>query len=258
MSTTTSNAVPIGSDGATPSQGLAALEIAGPVTRVPSIAELERLTAVPDRRVVFRDVDWSFYDRLVDSIPESSNIHVDYDGRDLEIMGKGQKHDLAKKLLGRIVDVLAEEYAIPFAGYGEATWKRPELARGLEADESYYFLPEKLEAAAEVSSRESPRAAEYPNPDLAIEIDISRPAVDRAGIYAALKVAEVWRLSDRSVVIERLTAEGNYVATNTSGWLPVSVTDIERWLADADSKDQAAWLRKLRAEIRARAAERNN
>ena len=164
MSTTTSNAVPIGSDEASPSQGPGSLEILGPVLRVPSLAELERLTEVPDRRVVFRGVDWSFYDRLVESIPETSNIHVDYDGRDLEIMGKGQKHDLAKKLLSRIVDVLAEEYAIPFAAYGEATWKRPELARGLEADESYYFLPEKLEAAAEVSLRESPQAADYPTP----------------------------------------------------------------------------------------------
>jgi Uma2 family endonuclease len=238
---------------ATNQPGVAAppsLEVPGPNTRVPSLEELKRLTEVPDRRVVFRGVDWSFYDRLVDSIPEGSNIHVDYDGKDLEVMGKGQKHDLVKKLLGRIVDVLAEEYEIPFAGYGEATWKRPELARGLEADEAYYFRPKKLEAAAEASSRDSQHAADYPNPDLAIEVDPSRPAVDRAGIYAALQVAEVWRWSGRTVVIERLTAEGNYAASDTSGWLPVTIDDIERWLADAETKDQSAWLRKLRAVIK--------
>ena len=40
------------------------LEVPGPVTRVPSLEELERLTAVPDRRVVFRGVDWAFYERV--------------------------------------------------------------------------------------------------------------------------------------------------------------------------------------------------
>ncbi len=34
-----------------------ALEVPGPVTRVPSLPELERLTEVPDQRVVFRGVD---------------------------------------------------------------------------------------------------------------------------------------------------------------------------------------------------------
>ncbi len=56
---------------------------------MPTLEELERLTAVPERRVVYRGVDWSFYERLVDSIPERTNIHVDYDGKDLEVMGKG-------------------------------------------------------------------------------------------------------------------------------------------------------------------------
>ena len=153
--------------------GAGAARAQGTVADLPSLDEIEELTDIPDRRVVFRGVDWEFYDQLVESIPESSNIHVDYDGRDLEVMGKGQKHDLLKKLLGRIVDVLAEEYEIPFAAYGEAIWKRLDLARGLEADDAYYFRPEKLEAAAEVSSRDSQQPADYPAPDLAVEVDLS-------------------------------------------------------------------------------------
>ena len=39
---------------------------------------------------MFRGVDWAFYERLVDSIPEGSSIHVDYDGKDLEIMARGE------------------------------------------------------------------------------------------------------------------------------------------------------------------------
>ena len=66
------------------------LEMPVPVARVPTLDELRRLTEVPERRVVFRGVDWAFYETLVDSIPDAGLIHVDYDGRDLEIMAKGR------------------------------------------------------------------------------------------------------------------------------------------------------------------------
>ena len=40
--------------------------------------------------------------------------------------------------------------------------------------------------------RESNKVEDYPNPDLVVEVDISPPQADRDGIYAALKVPEVW------------------------------------------------------------------
>jgi Uma2 family endonuclease len=225
-------------------------EVPGPVTRVPSLDEIERLTAVPERRVVYRGVDWSFYEQLVDSIPERTGIHVDYDGKDLEVIGKGRKHEMVRRLLCRLVDTVTEELAIPCKSVGETTWKRMEIARGLEADECYYFLPEKLAADAQALARGSDDIADYPNPDLAIEVDISPPQVDRAGIYAALGVAEVWRFDGREVVIERLTPEGTYVAVDTSRFLPVRPDVLRRWVVDENSTDESAWARRLRAELR--------
>jgi len=73
------------------------LEVPGPVVRVPSLEELECLTEVPDQRVVFRGVDWSFYEQLVDSIPEWCHLHVDYDGRVTALdLGRGpdRRHGL--------------------------------------------------------------------------------------------------------------------------------------------------------------------
>jgi len=215
---------------------------------VPTLEELERLTAIPDQRVVFRDVDWSFYERVVDGIPEGSNIHVDYDGRDLEVMGNGPTHEDLKDSLSQFVKVIAEELSIPCKGFGETTWMRPEIPRGLESDLCYYFQPEKLAVVARL--RGSKGVSGYPNPDLAIEVDISHPQVDRPGIYAALRVAEVWRFDGERVVIERLTAEGKYAAVDASGFLPVRAEDVRRWLVDEDLTDDSAWARRLRAEIR--------
>jgi Uma2 family endonuclease len=230
------------------------IEFHGPVTAIPTLEEIERLTAVPERRVVYRNVDWSFYERLVDSIPETTNIHVDYDGKDLEFMGKGRKHERVRGLLGRLVETISEELAIPCNAVGETTWKRIGLARGLEADECYYFLLEKLAANAAAVARDSDDIGDYPNPDLAIEVDISPPQVDRAGIYAALRVAEVWRFADNLLVIERLTPHGTYASVETSGFLPVTAEEVRRWVVDEDSSDESAWARRLRADVRARSA----
>jgi Uma2 family endonuclease len=232
----------------------APIEVLGPVTRVPSLEELERLTEIPDRRVVFRGVDWAFYDRLVESIPESRNIYVGYDGKDLEITGKGRKHGKGTKLLGQLVEAITQELRIPYSSLADTTWKRPEIARGLEADQCYYFLPEKMAADAAALERGSTEIADYPNPDLAIEVDISAPQIDRTSIYAALHVTEVWRFDGNQVVIERLTPEGKYVSSDASGFLPVRADYIRRWVAEEDSRDESAWARRLRAEIKTRAS----
>ena len=79
---------------------------------------------------------------------------------------------------------VTSELRIRSRAAGETTWKRPEIERGLEADQSYYFEPEKLRIVTEARARKAKDIAEIPNPDLAIEIDISPSQVDRPGIYA--------------------------------------------------------------------------
>jgi Uma2 family endonuclease len=228
------------------------LEVSGPVTVVPSLEEIERLTSVSERRVVYRNVSWPFYEALVDSIPQRSPIHVDFDGKDVEVMVKGLDHEGFNCLLGRFVEVVTEELEIPCKALGETTWKRPEIARGLEADKCYFFALEKLAALARARSRGSKDLADIPNPDLAIEVDISPPQTDRAGIYAALKVSEVWRLVAGRVVIDRLTPEGRYVEVESSQFLPVTADEVTRWVVEEDSSDESAWARRLRAEFKAR------
>jgi hypothetical protein len=131
-----------------------------PVRSVPSLDELRAWTHEPDRRVVIPAVDWSFYEQLVNSIPEGVNIHADYDGKDIEIMALGPFHDGVKKRLGRFVELTAEELEVPCTGFGSTTWKRPEVSSGVEADDCYYSLPEKLEIAAAAMMRSSTNVAE--------------------------------------------------------------------------------------------------
>ena len=57
-------------------------------------------------------------------------------------------HDGEKKLFGQFVEAVAQELEIPYQAFGQTTWKRPEVRRGLESDECYYFKPEKIAAGS--------------------------------------------------------------------------------------------------------------
>ena len=121
-----------------------------------------------------------------------------------------------------------------------------------------FFESDKLTAVAKAKARKSMNIADYPNPDLCIEVDITPPRIDRAGIYAALRVPEVWRFDGETeqVIIERLADDGTYPAVDESGFLPIRADEVRRWVVDEDSDDEAAWAERLRAWVAAELAPR--
>ena len=128
---------------------------------------------------------------------------------------------------------------------GQTTWKTAEADRGLEADQSYYFDPEKLRVARAALARRSMDPADYPKPDMAIEIDISRSQVNRPSIYKALRVAEVWRFNGITLVIEQLQPDGSYTRVEVSRFLPIPPDEIVAWLTADDALLETAWNRRL-------------
>jgi Uma2 family endonuclease len=201
-------------------------------------------------------VSWDLYDRLSEAIDEHQHVYLAYDGKDLEIMTKGRGHEDFRELLGRLVNAITDDLHIPCRGAGETTWKRPEIERGLEGDLTYYFLAEKLRQDAEARKRRLKDIADYPNPDLAVEVDISRSEVDRPGIYAALQVGELWRFDGESIWFEQLGPDGKYVPIAESRFLPIRPEEVVRWVLEEDTDDLAAWRARLRDWILAELAPR--
>ena len=96
-------------------------------------------------------------------------------------------------------------------------------------------------------TRMSTDVSEYPNPDMAIEADISPSRIDRPGIYAAFRVAEVW-LYDREhqqTVIRELGNDGSYHDVESSKFLPVRAEEVGRWVLREDTRDGSLWARRL-------------
>jgi Uma2 family endonuclease len=202
------------------------------------------LTAQGDQRIVIRGVDRDLYDRLSQAIGEDQHIRLAYDGKDLELLTTGNVHEHFKELLGRIIQALAIALDIDFVGCGETTWDAEGTDRALQADLSYYFDAEKVRAGRDALDRQSKEPADYPAPDLAIEIDISSPKVDRSGIYTALGVPEIWRFNGKGLVIEQLQPEGAYKSVDGSRFFPIVASDIRRWLVEESTKSPA-WDRRL-------------
>jgi Uma2 family endonuclease len=216
----------------------------------PEAVPREHAAAVPDfgdQRIVIRRVGRHVYDVLDEAIGDGHPIRLAYDGKDLELMTTSRLHEFYRELLGQIVAMLVEVLNIDRVTCGESTWKTEDMGRGLQADLSYYFDPEKIRRAREALKRKSMEGEDYPSaPDLAIEIDASRPRVDHPSIYAELRAEEVWRFDGAEVRIEQLQPDGTYAGVPTSRFLLVSGEDISRWLLDDDATVESVWKRRLR------------
>jgi Uma2 family endonuclease len=198
-----------------------------------------------DQRIVIRRVGRHVYQCLSEAIGEGQHIRLAYDGEDLELMTTGHLHERYKELRSQFVTLVSMVLDIDREPTGETTWDAPETDRGLQADLSYYFIAEKLRIAREAFDRKSKDPADYPSPDLAVEIDVSQPEIDRQSIYAALHVVELWRFDGTAFVIEHLQPDGTYTRSESSRFLPIRAADVRRWLVDEDSTRRLAWERRL-------------
>jgi Uma2 family endonuclease len=206
------------------------------------------ILAAPDElRIRLSGVDWQTFWKLAS---DSRGARFAFDRGVLEIMSPGPLHESQKGLMADFVKIVSRALAIPRLPMGSTTWGNEEADRGIEADECFYFAPEKIMVANEAIARRSNDQSDYPPPDMAVEVDLRRPVIDRPAIFAAIGVAELWRFDGTKVLIEHLHDDGTYTASPTSRFLPIRVEDAHRWLIDEDSTDRSAWEERLAERAR--------
>ena len=103
---------------------------------------------------------------------------------------------------------MTEELDIPIRSGGSTTFKSQILKKGLEPDECYWIANEHL-----VRGRLDLDLEVDPPPDLAVEVEITRSVLNRMGIYASLRVPEVWRSDGDQIIVEQLQADGTYATS---------------------------------------------
>ena len=198
--------------------------------------------------VWWEGVSWADYEEQ-HRIIGSRRLRVTYDSGSMEIMAPILwRHGNDGYLLGRMVDTLAEELDIPFAGADPVTLKRPELGKGVEPDRLYFFG----ENAAKVRSIRDLDLAVYPPPDLVIEVDLTSSSIPRLPVFAALGIPEVWRAeAGEDLLFLHLQPDRTYqTQTHSRVFPPLPVAEAARFLEQGRDTDAATWIRAFRAYVR--------
>jgi Uma2 family endonuclease len=208
--------------------------------------------AQPGQCLTLPGLSWDQYRSIRAVLADRPAVRLTFDEGTLEIMVTSPWHEILKKRLSRIVEILAEELAKPFATAGNMTFQQEELEKALEADDCFWFKHE-----AQMRAKATWDAHSDPPPDLALEIEVSRRVSKRPAIYASLKVEEVWCSDGDKLTIYQLDAAGEYQAAATSRVFPdFPVDKLSAFIRPDAAKDVLTFTRELRAWIRAQLADK--
>ena len=174
------------------------------------------------------NVPWATYVILRDTV-DSPGVRMTYYRGWLEIMSPSKTHEVNKKQIARLLELFCLERDIPLYGYGSTTFRREETERGLEPDECYC------------------RGRDGTVPDVALEVVVTTPAINKLEVYRGLGVREVWIFRENAFELFTLRGE-SYEPLALSEVFPE--VDLARLAHYAQEADQHAALLAFRRELR--------
>ncbi len=189
---------------------------------------------------------WQDYAELADALEGRPGIRLTYDRGEMELMTISRRHGTLNSGLDVILLVLCEEFVLPSQAGSDMTFRREDLDRGFEPDDCYWIanLPK-------VIGRDELDFRFDPPPDLACEIDLSTSVMDRIGIYAALKVPEVWRYWNGTLRSGLLQPDGSYRWSDSSPLFPgIPLQGVCGYLEQSIQLDRLAFVAAFRAWVR--------
>jgi Uma2 family endonuclease len=198
-------------------------------------------------RILVHHVPWLTYVSFTETLLDNPGLRITFDRGSLELMATPNLHEWIKTRLGRFLEIIAEELGIAIQPGGNTTFRDEELDRGFEPDECYWIASEarmRVPVAAWEPSRDPP-------PDLILEVEVTRSALNRMDVFAAYQVPEVWRYDGTTITIHRLTDAGAYEIAESSPTFPaIPLGELGRFLQPDQLTDYLASLRKFREWVR--------
>lgn len=162
-------------------------------------------------------------------------------------MAPSSEHEYFKKVLGRFVETLSEEFIVKLYPIGSTTFDREDLASGAEPDEGFYLEVSKVKA---VKGKKRIDLSQDPPPDLVVEVDITSRSRHRMAVYTTLQIPEVWRFDGQILTILHWR-QGEYIPQAQSRAFPkVAAKDIEAFLQRAMATDYLELVSEFRQWLR--------
>ena len=142
-----------------------------------------------EHRIVLSNVSWLKLEAILQDLGPERTTRFAYDRGKLEMMTPLEDHDRCNRLIESLILVLAEEVELTVKNSGSVLLKRADVGRAVQPDAGYYFSddPMRLRNSAELDMTQDLA------PDLAVEVSMTKSALNVFSLYADMGVAEVWQ-----------------------------------------------------------------
>ena len=208
-------------------------------------------TAIPgETRVLLENITWQTFKTMLAEMGSERANKISYRQGNIEVMTPLKLHESSNRLIEVFVGVLCEELGLEVNRVGSLTLTRDDLEYGAEPDSSYYIQNELL-----VREKENIDLAFDPPPDLVLEVEYSRPKIDKFKLYAAMGIPEFWRYNGTTLRVYILE-NGQYSETQTSPTFAViPIKEIPRFIEESKKIGQIAVTRAFRTWVKLKASE---
>ena len=206
--------------------------------------QLNQLSVPPGQRLLLRDISWQAFEDILTELGDRRAARLAYSNGTLEIRMPLPEHEKAKVIIGDLLKVLLDELDRNWESFGSTTFKRQEMAYGIEPDDCFY-----IKNHAQMIGQKRLDLSIDPPPDLAIEVDVTSKT--QVSAYEALGVPEIWRYYDGTLHVSVLH-DGSYVESDISPTFPILplVEGMTQFVAMSTTEGTRPALRAFRQWVR--------
>ncbi|TWT97529.1 Uma2 family endonuclease [Neorhodopirellula pilleata] len=204
------------------------------------------LASIPSEiRLLMDNVRWETYVALADG-RRGSLPRIVYDRGLMELMSPKKEHEKIKTLLGRLIAAYAEAVELDIDSVASLTFRREDLQRGFEADESFYVVH-----AESMRVREEIDLSTDPPPELVIEVEMTTSAIRKLELFAKLGIGEVWRHDGEQLRVYHLDGEAYREVSESHVLLGFPLAKSQTVLAKRNQESEISLIKAFRLEIEA-------
>jgi Uma2 family endonuclease len=216
-----------------------------------------------ETRTLLENISWQTFKAMLADIGSSRNTRLAYENGVLEIMAPDMPHENSNRVIEGFIGVLCEELQLEIKRTGSLTLTRDDLQRGGEPDSSYYIQNEyRVRNKEKIDLNIDPPPSGFAvahggnpqdravSPDLVLEVEYTKPKVDKFKIYAAIGIPEFWRFNG-SVLRIYILNNGQYIEVEQSPtFAQVAVKEIPRFIQETRINGEMVTTRAFRAWVK--------
>ncbi|MUG91650.1 Uma2 family endonuclease [Scytonema sp. UIC 10036] len=198
-----------------------------------------------ETRTILENISWQTFKSMLADMGSGRNTRLAYDNGIVEIMSPHKAHENPNRLIEAFIGVLCEELGLEISRTGSLTLTRDDLEKGGEPDSSYYIQNEFL-----VRDKEKIDLSKDPPPDLVLEVEYSRSAINKLNLYASMGIPEFWRYNGSILQIYRLSGKQYLEVQSSPTFAPVPVKEIPQFIEAARKNGEMATTRAFRTWVK--------